>query len=1263
LVIVSARKSLLLIALAAPNLLAAQSAPVPQHRPNPPSHDLAEAEARARNSPALLRLKSGPLAKDPAVMQITGEPVDMGSPKQFSVAVLEDSVPLPVPPQYATGPAGDRLVAPASGDPFFLGFSPGKYYPPPQEKIDPLLLSRVRAQYDDGRSSGETYAFVMFQKRMTEARLAELRALGVRTLEFHPFYTMKVALAPTLIDQVAALDYVRWIGLPRDPQRVHTDLLALIGTQPSVEPLDVYIDVYDSDLNPSSRETVIAKPVLISPDRVQVVDDNGRPATKWMSNGWQQRALESIGVDVTEYIDTIRAFRAKLLPAQLELLLALDFVQFVEADLPMELATSAVPHDESTAMVYSDLNRYYYDGGTSLSAVGGQADSGLDNGHSDLGIWGVGWDFTATTGAFADGCEHGSHVAGSILGRGNTNPSFRGQAPGLGWGGAGRFFVARIFDNTCGYSGSSLSSIMGVLHTDYNDGVNITPKPHVINHSWGSTAGGGFFGTEADPRLIDDEVHGQAQLHIWASGNHGTTGGTIGLQPSAKNCFTVGSVVDYPGTTYGDPGSLYNNATDGSSNGPVADGRWKPNAVAPGRWITSVDANTSGGYDDKYGTSMATPHVTGLGAELVDHLTGFQGWPEPLSALMMTTAMTKDNATYSTPSDSHLDNYGAGRIEGYRAHWTTSQIATYYWYFGIGNSSTNVEFPVNSGATRLVFTMHYSEGAASAGASQALVNNFNSYLDYPPVDTANDNTGDFVIQQSSLDNTEIRIIDNPSGYATGNWRLKVWPQSVPGFAYMGLCVQIIYGDTTPDGSLLLSADDYYVQPNTDVAINATVTNPSFVASAVVLDSSSSGDSLQSSSTTLGDGAVTNLLHNQSSGRDVTLGDIIHGSSRTAHWVTRWASEGVKSWCVDARSDNWIDENQCINVTVDGTPPALVGNLHSTSHTVNVWSNDPTIDFAWNVATDNLSGIQGYGVSWGNSPGVFVGNAVDTVAASYTTPAFGSNAAWYFAVKTADNCDNWTAGTSEVGPYKIDTVVPVAPGVLTSSTHTAGVQSCSTTVTVSWTAASDALSGLVGYLGVWNTTAVFDPTGATNLGSGSTSSSTNIGSSTLARYYHLRAKDNAGNYSITRHFGPVYANASSVTPYCTGKTNSLGCVPAIGTNGVQPDKSAGTFTVNCTSVINQKNGLLFWGRGQIAVPFQGGTLCVMAPTVRTLNISSGGAGSGSSCSGTYTFNFSTAYMNANAINPGDTIYCQWWMRDPPSPSTTGLSNALRFTVCQ
>jgi hypothetical protein len=39
------------------------------------------------------------------------------------------------------------------------------------------------------------------------------------------------------------------------------------------------------------------------------------------------------------------------------------------------------------------------------------------------------------------------------------------------------------------------------------------------------------------------------------------------------------------------------------------------------------------------------------------------------------------------------------------------------------------------------------------------------------------------------------------------------------------------------------------------------------------------------------------------------------------------------------------------------------------------------------------------------------------------------------------------------------------------------------------------------------------------------------------------------------------------------------------------------------------------------------------------------------------------MSQYSLDPGDTVYAQWWMRDPAIASTTGLSNAVKFTICQ
>lgn len=145
------------------------------------------------------------------------------------------------------------------------------------------------------------------------------------------------------------------------------------------------------------------------------------------------------------------------------------------------------------------------------------------------------------------------------------------------------------------------------------------------------------------------------------------------------------------------------------------------------------------------------------------------------------------------------------------------------------------------------------------------------------------------------------------------------------------------------------------------------------------------------------------------------------------------------------------------------------------------------------------------------------------------------------------------------------------------------------------------------------------------------------------------------------FDPNYCPTPVV--YCTAKTNSQGCVPQIGWTGTPTLSGADDFFVRATNVINLKSGLLFWGRAAASQPFQGGTKCVASPSVRTSLSNSGGNAGPDDCSGTYSFHVSHAYMTASAMFAGNTIYAQWWTRDPASlPSLTGLTAGLRFTIC-
>jgi hypothetical protein len=134
-------------------------------------------------------------------------------------------------------------------------------------------------------------------------------------------------------------------------------------------------------------------------------------------------------------------------------------------------------------------------------------------------------------------------------------------------------------------------------------------------------------------------------------------------------------------------------------------------------------------------------------------------------------------------------------------------------------------------------------------------------------------------------------------------------------------------------------------------------------------------------------------------------------------------------------------------------------------------------------------------------------------------------------------------------------------------------------------------------------------------------------------------------------------------YCAGKVNSLGCTPSIGSSGSPSASSGQPFLITASNVINQKNGLLFYGHAPASTPFQGGAKCVANPTLRTPPQSSGGASSGSSCSGAFSFDFNAWFASGADPSsfPGSEIFAQYWSRDPASPSSTSLSNALRFLI--
>lgn len=121
-------------------------------------------------------------------------------------------------------------------------------------------------------------------------------------------------------------------------------------------------------------------------------------------------------------------------------------------------------------------------------------------------------------------------------------------------------------------------------------------------------------------------------------------------------------------------------------------------------------------------------------------------------------------------------------------------------------------------------------------------------------------------------------------------------------------------------------------------------------------------------------------------------------------------------------------------------------------------------------------------------------------------------------------------------------------------------------------------------------------------------------------------------------------------YCTGKLNSTNNIAFTGSTGT-PSVASANFRVQCYSAVPNKNGIRFWGSASANLPFQGGTLCVQPPLIR---------------SAVFAFDI-LGYVDhpvtLQAGEIGQWRYTQFWGRDPQNADGTNvmLSDALQYYV--
>ena len=233
------------------------------------------------------------------------------------------------------------------------------------------------------------------------------------------------------------------------------------------------------------------------------------------------------------------------------------------------------------------------------------------------------------------GQGHGTHVVGTIIGDGSMSAgSFRGPA----YGGT---VIFRPFSIDAG----GIPNMESMLENAFDAGARIH------SNSWGAVNGFGFILNQylatdisADSFTRDNNKI----LVVAAAGNSGPNLNSMVSPGGAKNILAVANSENTRPAAEGIGAQADNSAHLhwSSSRGPGIGGRLKPDVTAPGTFIVSTRASVAGitscnqvfptnpNYAYCTGTSMATPHVSGIAALTREYLINLRETADPTGMLL-----------------------------------------------------------------------------------------------------------------------------------------------------------------------------------------------------------------------------------------------------------------------------------------------------------------------------------------------------------------------------------------------------------------------------------------------------------------------------------------------------------------------------------------------------------------------------------------------------------------------------------------------------
>lgn len=289
---------------------------------------------------------------------------------------------------------------------------------------------------------------------------------------------------------------------------------------------------------------------------------------------------------------------------------------------------------------------------------------------------------------------HGTHVTGVVTGDGIIEERWTGTATGV-------LAIKDYFDY--------IISKTSTYRSDF--GMTVTNNSY-FNGFVGCPGNGDYNELSV---YADEQIYNHIDLmHIFAAGNDGAltclpypaSFGTIksGYQ-TAKNVLTIGNV-DILNFISGA-------ASNGSSRGPVSDGRIKPELLASGTSVAGTSINN--GYTNNIGTSASAPLVTGTWALLAERYKQMLGGNAPgalLKNILCNSAIDKGNPG---PDYTH----GFGWLQPLRAMELLEQNR--YLLASVAQNQTNTHtITIPTGLKQVKIMLYWHDPAGAPFATQAL---------------------------------------------------------------------------------------------------------------------------------------------------------------------------------------------------------------------------------------------------------------------------------------------------------------------------------------------------------------------------------------------------------------------------------------------------------------------------------------------------------------------------------------------------------------